>query len=142
MRLESCSMYVGLCVVMVMPLLLYLSDLCRRKMTDSPQVKAIKQNANDLAELIRGNLTLIANDLKSLRLLSDEDYDRVVNTKVTPPLERANDLLQCVITPVKIAPPLYQDFYNVLEKYLHRQVLLNILPKPEGESHYTEWSST
>ena len=110
-------------------------------MDGSPQVKAIKQNANDLGELIRGNLTLIANDLKGLRLLGDEDYDRVVNTKSTPPLERANDLLQCVITQVKIAPALYQDFYNVLEEYLNPQVLLNILPKPEeGESRYTEQS--
>ena len=110
-------------------------------MDDSPQVKAIEQNANVLAGLIRGNLTLIANDLKGLRLLGDEDYNRVVNAKATPPLERANDLLQCIITPVKVAPTLYQDFYNVLEKYLHPQVLLNILPKPEGESHYTEQSS-
>ena len=110
-------------------------------MDNPPQVTSIKQNANVLAELIRGNLTLIANDLKGLRLLGDEDYDRVVNTKATPPLERANDLLQCMITPVKIAPPLYQDFYNVLEKYLNPQVLLKILPKPEGESCYTEQSS-
>ena len=110
-------------------------------MDDSPQVKAIKQNTNDLAKLICGNLTLIANDLKGLRLLGDEDYDRVVNTKATPPLERANDLLQCIVTPVKIAPPLYQDFYNVLEKYLNPQVLLKLLPEPEGESRYTEQSS-
>ena len=126
---------------MVMPLLLYASDLCRRKMDDSPQVKAIKQNANDLAELIRGNLTIIANDLKGLRLLGDEDYDRIINTKATPPLERANDLLQCIISPVKIAPTLYQEFYNVLEKYLNPQVLLKMLPKPKGESRYTEQSS-
>lgn len=106
-------------------------------MDDSPQVKAIRQNANDLAELIRGNLTLIANNLKSLRLLGDEDYDRIVNTKATPPLERANDLLQCVITPVKIVPTLYQDFYNVLEKHLNPHVLLKLLPKPEGKSCYT-----
>ena len=128
--------YLGLCVVMVMPLLLYLSNLCRRKMDGSPQVKAIEQNANDLAALIRGSLTLIANDLKGLRLLGDEDYDRIVNTKATPPLERANDLLQCIITPLKIAPTLYQDFYDVLEKYLNPQVLLKLLPKPEGESCY------
>ena len=133
--------YLGLCVVMVMLLLLYLSDLCKRKMDDPPQVKAIKQNANDLAGLIRGNLTLIANDLKGLRLLGDEDYDRVVNAKVTPPLERANDLLQCIITPVKVAPTLYQDFYVVLEKYFNPQVLLKLLPEPEGELCYTEQSS-
>ena len=110
-------------------------------MDDSPQVKAIKQNANDLAELIRGSLTLIANDLKGLRLLGDEDYDRIVITKATPPLERANYLLQCVITQVKIAPALYQDFYNVLQKYLNPQGLLKLLPEPEGESCYTEQSS-
>ena len=116
--------------------------LYRRKMDDSPQVKAIEQNANVFAGLISGNLTLIANDLKDLRLLGDEDYDRVVNTKATPPLERANDLLHCVITQVKIAPTLYQDFYNVLEKYLNPQVLLKILPKPEeGELGYTTPSS-
>ena len=108
---------------------------------DDSQVKAIKQNTNHLAGLICGNLTLIANDLKSLRLLGDEDYDRIINTKATPPLERANDLIQCIITLVKIAPPLYQDFYNVLEKYLNPQVLLKILPKPEGESRYTAPSS-
>ena len=133
--------YLGLCVVMVMLLLLYLSDLCRRKMTDSPQVKAIKQNANDLAELIRGNLTHIANDLKGLRLLGDEDYDRIVNAQAMRPLQRANDLLQCIIAIVKVAPTLYQDFYNILEKHLNPQVLLNILPEPEGESCYTEQSS-
>ena len=105
-------------------------------MDNPPQVKAIEQNANDLAKLIRGNLTLIANDLKGLQLLGDEDYDRVVNTKATPPLERANDLLQRIITPVKVASPLYQDFYNVLEKYLNPQVLLKLLPKPEGKSCY------
>ena len=110
-------------------------------MDDSPQVKAIEQNTNHLAGLICGNLTLIANDLKSLRLLGDEDYDRIVNTKATPPLERANDLLQCIITPVKIALTLYQEFYNVLEKYLNPQVLLKLLPEPEGESRYTEQSS-
>ena len=103
-------------------------------MDDSSQVKAIKQNANDLAGLIRGSLTLIANDLKGLQLLGDEDYDRTVITKATPPLERANYLLQCVIIQVKIAPPLYQDFYNVLKKYLNPQVFLKILP--EGESCY------
>ena len=108
---------------------------------DDSQVKAIEQNANHLAELIRGNLTFIANDLKGLRLLGDEDYDRIVNTRATSPLERANDLLQCVITSVKIAPTLYQGFYNVLEKYLNPQVLLNLLPKPEGESCYTARSS-
>ena len=111
-------------------------------MDDSPQVKAIEQNANVLAGVIRGNLTLIANDLKGLQLLGDKDYDRIVNAQATRPLERANDLLQCIITPVKIAPTLYQDFYNVLEKYLNPQVLLNILPEPEeGESCYTERSS-
>ena len=110
-------------------------------MDGSPQVKAIEQNANVLAGLIRGNLTLIANDLKGLRLLGEQDYDRIVNTTATPPLEKANDLLHCVIPPLKIAPILYQDFYNVLEKYLNPLVLLNILPKPEGESCYTEWSS-
>ena len=108
---------------------------------DDSQVKAIKQNANHLAELIRGNLTLIANDLKGLQLLGNEDYDRIVNTKATPPLERASDLVQCVITPVKIAPTLYQDFYNVLENYLNPQVLVKLLPKPKGESCYTAWSS-
>ena len=134
-------MYLGLCVAMVMPLVLYLSDLCRRKMDGSPQVKAIEQNANVLAGLIRGNLTLIANDLKGLRLLGEQDYDRIVNTTATPLLERANDLLHCVIPPLKVAPILYQDFYSVLEKYLNPQVLLNLLPKPEGESCYTEQSS-
>ena len=112
-----------------------------RKMNDSREVKAIKQNVNDLAKLIRGKLTLIANDLKGLLLLSDEEYDRVVNTKATPPLERANDLLQFVITQVERAPTLYQDFYNVLENYLNPQVLLKLLPEPEGELCYTEQSS-
>ena len=110
-------------------------------MDDSPQVKAIEQNANDLARLIRGNLAPITNDLKGLRLLSDDYYERFVNTRATPPLERANELLQCIITQVKIAPTMYQDFYNVLEKYLNPQVLLKILPKPEeGESCYTALS--
>ena len=110
-------------------------------MDDSPQVKAIKQNVNALAELIHGNLTFIANDLKGKRLLDEQDYDRVVDTKTTPPLEIANDLLRRIITQVERAPTLYQDFYNVLEKYLNPQVLLETLPKPEGELCYTEQSS-
>ena len=97
------------------------------------QVKAIDENANDIARAIQGNLTIIANNLKSKGLLGDEDYDRIVNTPATPPLQRANDLVQCVYRQVKIVPKQYQVFYGVLEKHRNLQFLLEIIPKPNGE---------
>ena len=66
--------------------------------------EAIEVHTCKIALSIEGSLTTIANDLKTKRLLSDEDYDRIVNTPATSPLQRANDLVQCVITQVKIDP--------------------------------------
>ena len=106
--------------------------------------RAIEENTNSIAELITGNLTLIANDLKSEQLIGDEDYDRIVNTPANPPLQRANDLLQRVITNVKTAPMLYEVFYSVLEKHCNLQALTEILPKPDGKSvqAHTAWCGT
>ena len=98
---------------------------------------AIEEFANKIALAIQGNLITIPNDLKSKGLLGDEDYGRIVNTQATPPLQRANDLVQCVITQVKIDPGQYQVFYSVLEKHPNLQVLLKMLPTPDGESCYT-----
>ena len=98
---------------------------------------AIEEFANKIALAIQGNLVTIPNDLKSKGLLGDEDYGRIVNTQAISPLQRANDLVQCVITQVKIDLTQYQVFYSVLEKYPNLQVLLKILPTPDGESCYT-----
>ena len=105
------------------------------------QLKAIEHNTNDIARAIEGNLTIIANDLKPKGLLGEEDYDRIVNTPATPPLQRANDLVQRVIVQVKIDPTQYQVFYSVLEDHLNLRVLLEILPKPNGEPCYTAYVS-
>ena len=96
--------------------------------------RAIERNINSIADLISGNLTLIANDLKSVKLLGDEDYARIVTTLAISPLQRANDLLRCVIAQVKIAPKLHQVFCSVLEKHCNSQVLAEILPKRVGKS--------
>ena len=96
------------------------------------QVKAIQQNTNDIAETIQGSLERIANDLRGW--LGDGDYDRILNTQVGTPFQRANDLVQRVITQVKIDPGQYQVFYSVLEKRGHLDGVLKKLPKPEGES--------
>ena len=100
------------------------------RMDDSPQVKSIEQCTNTIAMLISGNLTLIANDLREL--LDDMDYSRIVSATATPPLQRANDLIQCVITQVKVDPAKYQVFYSVIKKYRTLQVLLKKLPEPDG----------
>ena len=98
---------------------------------------AIEEFANKIALALQGNLITIPNDLKSKGLLGDEDYGRIVDTQATPQLQRANDLVQCVSRQVKIDPTQYQVFYSVLEKYQNLQVLLRILPTPDGESCYT-----
>ena len=98
--------------------------------------EAIEQYANQIALAIQGSLTTVGNELKSKGLLGDEDYGRIVH-QATPPLQRANDLVQCVITQVQIDPTRYQVFYSVLEDHRNLQILLEILPKPNGESCYT-----
>ena len=103
-------------------------------MGDSPQVEAIKESANTIAKLIKGNLTTIANDLKWVKLLTDQDYDGIVSTPAIPPLQRANTLIQCVIPQVKVDPAQYEVFCGVLEKHLNPEVVRNILPKLDGES--------
>ena len=98
---------------------------------------AIEEFANKIAQAIQGNLITIPNDLKSKGLLGDEDYDRIVNTQAISPLQRANDLVQCVSRQVKIDPGQYHVFCSVLEKHYNLHSLLKILPKPDGESCYT-----
>ena len=98
---------------------------------------AIEEFANNIALAIHGNLATIANDLKYKGLLGEEDYGRIVETPATSPHQRANDLVQCVSRQVKIVPQQYQVFYGVLEKHHHLQILLKILPKPDGEPCYT-----
>ena len=100
----------------------------------SPQVEAIKENANKIANLIKGNLTTIANDLKHVKLLTDQDYDEIVSTPGIPQLQRANTLVQHVIPQVEIDPAQYEVFRGVLEKHLNPDVLRKILPKLDGES--------
>ena len=103
-------------------------------MGDSPQIKAVTENANDIADLIKGNLTTISNDLKHVKLLTDEGYDEIVNVTAIPPLRKANNLIQRVITQVKVDPAQYEVFCGVLEKHLNPEVVRNILPKLDGES--------
>ena len=98
--------------------------------------EAVGEHANTIALAIQGNLTTVGNELKSKGLLGDEDYGRIVH-QATPPLQRANDLVQCVITQVQIDPTRYQVFYSVLEDHRNLQILLEILPRPNGESCYT-----
>ena len=96
------------------------------------QVKAIQQNANQIAGAIQGNLEMIANDLRGW--LGDGDYGRIVTAQVGTPFQRANDLVQRVITQVEIDPGQYQFFYSVLEQYDNLHGVLRKLPEPEGES--------
>ena len=103
-------------------------------MGDSPQVEAIKESVNKIGKLIKGNLTTIANDLKWVKLLTDQDYDEIVDTRGNPPLQRANTLIQSVIAQVEIDPAQYEVFRGVLEKHLNPEVLRKILPKLDGES--------
>ena len=103
-------------------------------MGDSPQVEAIKESANTIAKLIKGNLITIANDLQWVKLLTDQDYDEIVNAPAIPPLQRANTLIQRVIAQVEVVPAQYEVFRGVLEKHLNPEVLRKILPKLDGES--------
>ena len=100
----------------------------------SPQVKAIKENANNIANLIKGDLITIANDLNLAKLLSEEGYDVIVNTPGISPLQRANILIQRVIPQVEVDPAQYEVFCGVLEKYLNPEIVRKILPKLDGES--------
>ena len=103
-------------------------------MGDSPQIKVVTENANKIADLIKGSLITISNDLKHVKLLTGEGYDEIVNATATPPLQRANTLIQCVIPQVKVDPAQYEVFCRVLEKHLNPEVVRNILPKLDGES--------
>ena len=103
-------------------------------MGDSPQVEAIKESVNKIGKLIRGNLTTIANDLKWVKLLTDQDYDEIVDTRGNPPLQRANTLILSIIAQVEVDPAQYEVFRGVLEKHLNPEVLRKILPKLDGES--------
>ena len=103
-------------------------------MADSAGVKAIKQKTNVIDMLIKGNLILIANDLKGLGWLGDQEYDTIVNNTATGALQRANDLIQSVITQLEAVPTNYQVFYSILEKHLNPEILETILPQPGGES--------
>ena len=94
------------------------------------EAEAIQENTNHIAKAIQGNLVLIANDLR--KLLGDVDYDRILNAQITP-FQRANDLVQCIITQVKTDSGQYQVFYSVLEKYPNLHGVLKKLPKPGGE---------
>ena len=99
--------------------------------------QAIDEHANQIALAIQGSLTTVGNKLRPRGLLGDEEYGRIVDTQATPPLQRVNDFVQCVSRQVKLDPTQYQVFYSVLEKYPNLQVLLEILPTPDGESCYT-----
>lgn len=77
---------------------------------------------------MQGNLELIANDLRGC--LGDGDYDRIVNAQVGTPFQRANDLVQRIITQIRIDPV----FYSVLEQHDNLHSMLKKLPKPESEA--------
>ena len=93
-------------------------------------VRAIKQNCNELAELIEGNLITIANELNGQGLLPDPAHREIVNNP--PSFQSANKLILHVITRVKINPAQYQVFYRVLENHFQADVLT--LPNLDGES--------
>ena len=101
-------------------------------MAHSPQVKAIKQNRNELAELIEGDLISIANELNNQGLLPDTAHREIVSS--TASFQRANQLIQHVITRVKIDSTQYQVFYRVLVKHFDPEVLRHLLQELDGES--------
>ena len=105
-------------------------------MGNSPQKEkeVVTENANKIAKLIKGSLTTISNDLKHVKLLTDEDYDEIVDTRGNPPLQRANTLILSIIAQVEVDPAQYEVFRGVLENHLNLEVLRKILPKLDGES--------
>ena len=97
-------------------------------------VEAIQLHVNAFTKLIQGSIVSVCNDLKSQGLLGEEDYDGIVNGK-NPPCERANDLIQLVITRVKVEALQYQVFYSILwDKHKNLHIWLKKLPESHCES--------
>ena len=86
----------------------------QKRMAYSPR-SILERNANGIAKIIEGEIIPIANDMKDC--LGPMDYSRIVNTPAVPPLERANTLVQRVITQVEVEPKQFHHFTNVLKKH-------------------------
>ena len=87
-------------------------------------------NANGIAKIIEGEIVAIANDMKDC--LGPMDYSRIVNTPAVPPLERANTLVQRVITQVEVEPQKFHRFTDVLKKH-GKLSSVKRLVDPDGE---------
>ena len=98
-------------------------------MAYSPRI-VLERNANGIAKIIEGEIVPIANDMKSC--LGPMDYSRIVKTPAVPPLERANTLLQCVITQVEVLPELFHTFTSVLKKHGKFRSVKRLVD-PDGE---------
>ena len=98
-------------------------------MVYSPR-SVLEHNANGIAKIIEGEIIPIANDMKDC--LSDMDYSRIVNTPAVPPLERANTLVQRVITQVEVEPEQFQHFTGVLRNH-GKLSSVRRLVDPDGE---------
>ena len=75
----------------------------------------LERHANMIAKTIEGKIIPIANDMR--HCLSDMDYSEIVNTPAIPPLQRANTLVQRVITQVEVEPKQFHTFADVLKKH-------------------------
>ena len=87
-------------------------------------------NANGIAKIIEGEIVPIANDMKDC--LGPMDYSRIVNTPAVPPLERANTLVQRVITQVEVEPQKFHHFTKVLKKHGKLNSVKRLVD-PDGE---------
>ena len=98
-------------------------------MAYSPR-RILECNANGIAKIIEGEIIPIANDMKDC--LGPMDYSRIVNTPAVPPLERANTLVQRVITQVEVEPQKFHRFTDVLKKH-GKLSSVKRLVDPDGE---------
>jgi len=98
-------------------------------MANSPR-NILERNANGIAKIIEGEIIPIANDMKDC--LGAMDYSRIVNTPAVPPLERANTLVQRVITQVEVEPERFHTFTDVLKKH-GKLSSVRSLVDPDGE---------
>jgi len=98
-------------------------------MANSPR-NILERNANGIAKIIEGEIIPIANDMKGC--LGAMDYSRIVNTPAVPPLERANTLVQRVITQVEVEPKHFHTFTDVLKKH-GKLSSVRSLVDPDGE---------
>ena len=92
----------------------------------------LERSANGIAKIIEGELIPIATDLKAKSFLGDMEYNTIAKTPAIPPLERANTLVQHVITQVDVAPEKFHHFTDVLKKHGKLSSVKRLID-PDGE---------